>query len=40
MDWSGACIVLLHKWKGVKCESSNSRGISLLSVIGKQYGSV
>ena len=28
----------LHKWKGGKCECSNSRGISLLSVTGKLYG--
>ena len=40
MDWSGACIVLLYKGKGDKCECSNSRGISLLSVVGKLYGRV
>ena len=33
MDCRGACIV-----KGDKCECSNSRGISLLSVVGKLYG--
>ena len=30
----------LYKGKGDKCESSNSRGISLLSVVGKLYGRV
>ena len=35
MNWRGACIVPLHKGKGDKCECSNSRGISLLSVVGK-----
>ena len=35
MDWRGACIVPLYKGKGDKCEFSNSRGISLLSVVGK-----
>ena len=34
MDWRGAFIVPLYKWKGDKCEYSNSRGISLLSVLG------
>ena len=38
MDWRGACIVPLYKWKGDKCECSNSRGISLLSVVGKLCG--
>ena len=33
MDWRGACIV-------DKCECSNSRGISLLSVVGKLFGRV
>ena len=28
----------LCKWKGDKCECSNSRGICLLSVVGKLYG--
>ena len=27
----------LHKWKGDTCECSNSRGISLLSVVAKLY---
>ena len=38
MDWRGACIVPLYKGKGDKCEYSNSRGISLLSVVGKLFG--
>ena len=33
MEWRGACIVPLYKGKGDKCECSNSRGISLLSVV-------
>ena len=37
MDWRGACIVPLYKGKGDKCECNNSRGISLLSVVGKLY---
>ena len=40
MDWHGACIVPLHKGKGDKCECTNSRGISLLSVVGKLFGRV
>ena len=40
MDWHCACIVPLHKGKDDKCECSNSRGISLLSVVGKLYGRV
>ena len=36
----GACIVPLNKGKGDKCEYSNSRGISLLSVVGKLFGRV
>ena len=40
MDWRGACIVPLSKGKGDKCECSNSRGISLLSVVGKLFGRV
>ena len=40
MDWRGACIVPLCKGKGDKCECSNSRGISLLSVVGKLFGRV
>ena len=39
-DWRGACIVPLYKGKGDKCECSNSRGISLLSVVGKLFGGV
>ena len=35
MDWRGACTVSLYKGKGDKCECSNSRGISLLSAVGK-----
>ena len=38
MDWRGACIVLLYKGKGDKCKCSNSRGISLLNVVGKLFG--
>ena len=38
MDWRGACIVSLYKGKGDKYECSKSRGISLLSVVGKLYG--
>ena len=30
----------LYKGKGNKCECSNSRGISLLSVVGKVFGRV
>ena len=33
MAWRGACLVPLYKGKGDKCECSNSRGISLLSVV-------
>ena len=40
MDWRDACIVPLYKGKGDQCECSNSRGISLLSVVGKLYGRV
>ena len=40
MDWHGACTVPLYKGKGDKCECSNSRGISLLSVVGKLFGRV
>ena len=39
-DWRRACIVNLYKGKGDKCECSNSRGISLLSVVGKLFGRV
>ena len=31
-------LVPLYKGKGGKCECSNSRGISLFSVVGKLYG--
>ena len=40
MDWRGACIVPLYKGKGDKCECSNPRGISLLSVVDKLFGRV
>ena len=40
MGCLGACIVPQYKGKGDKCECSNSRGISLLSVVGKLYGRV
>ena len=40
IDWHGACVVPLYKGKGDKCECSNSRGICLLSVVGKQFGRV
>ena len=40
MDWRGACIVPLYKGKNDKGECSNSRGISLLSVVGKLFGRV
>ena len=33
-------MVPLYKGKGDKCECSNSRGISLLSVVGKLYSRV
>ena len=40
MDWRGACIEPLYKGKGDKCECSNQKGISLLSVEHKLYGRV
>ena len=40
MDRRGACIVPLNKGNGDKCECSDTRGISLLSVVGKLYGRV
>ena len=40
VDWMCACIVPLYKGKGDVYECGNSRGISLLSVIGKVYGRV
>ena len=40
LDWVHACIVPLYKGKGDVHECGNSRGISLLSVVGKVYGRV
>lgn len=40
VDWVCACIVPLYKGKGDVHECCNSRGISLLSVVGKVYGRV
>jgi len=40
MDWKVACVVPIYKGKGDKSECGNYRGISLLSVVGKVYGSV
>ena len=40
MDWRGDRIEPMHKGKGDKCECSNSRGIRLLTVVGKLYGRV
>ena len=40
MDWCGTCIVPLYKGKGNKYERIYSSGISLLSVVDKQYGRV
>ena len=40
MDWRGACILPLYKGKGDNCECSKSRGIGLLSVVCKLYGTV
>ena len=37
MDWRG---MYLYKGMGDKCECSNSRGISLLRVVGKLFGRV
>ena len=36
-DWRGACIVPLYKGKDDKCECSNSRGITFLSVVGMLF---
>ena len=36
-DWCRAGIVPLYVGKGDRCECSNSRGISVLSAVGKQY---
>ena len=38
MNRSGACIAPVYKGKDDKCECSNSRGISLLSAVGKLCG--
>ena len=35
MNWHGTCVMPLYKGKDDKCECSNSRGISLLSVVDK-----
>ena len=40
MDWRGACIVPLYKDMRDKYNCDNSRGISLLRVVGKLYGRV
>ena len=40
VDWVLAVIVPLYKGKGDVHECSNSRGISLLSVVGKVYGRI
>ena len=40
VEWCSACIVPLYKGKGDRHECGNSRGISLLSVVGKVYGRV
>ena len=40
MDWRGGCIVHPCKGNGDYYECSNSKGISLLSVVGKLYGRV
>ena len=37
MDWRGACIVPMFKGKGNRCESFNSRGIGLLSLVSKKF---
>ena len=37
IGWRGAFIEPLYKGKGDKCECRNSRGISLLSVVGKLF---
>ena len=39
-NWRGACVVPLYKGKGDRLVCSNSRGISLLSVVGKLYGRI
>ena len=40
VDWVIACMVPLRKGKGDVHECGNFRGISLLSVVGKVYGTV
>ena len=40
VDWVIACMVPLYKGKGDMYECSNSRGISLLSVVGKVHGNI
>ena len=40
MDWRDACLVPLCKGMGYKCGCSNSRCITLLSVVGMLYGRV
>jgi len=40
IDWASACVIPLYKRKGNKYECNSFRGTSLLSVIGKVYGSV
>ena len=40
MNWRGGCIVPQYKGKCDKCECSNSRGISLFSVVSKLYSRV
>ena len=39
-DWKKAIIVTMHKGKGSKDQCNIYRGISLLSVPGKLYGSL
>ena len=39
-DWRSAVIVPLYNDKGDRTESSNYRGISLLSVVGKIYAGI
>ena len=40
MDWRDACVVPMYKGNSDNYECSNSRGISLLSVVGKLFGRV
>ena len=40
VDRRGTCTVPLYRGKGDKYECSNSRGISLLSIVGKLYGTL